>query len=67
MSIPICSDCKNFEAMGTFCVRGKRQTGVDPVYGYPIYRYKVLRLATDERESILPWRCGWVGRNFQAK
>jgi hypothetical protein len=63
----LCKDCKHYNDIGLLCVRGKRQVGVDPVHGWPVLKYKVLRFARYERESILPWRCGKSGRHFESK
>lgn len=66
MTEPLCKDCKHYSYIGINCVRGKRQTGVDPVHGYPVYSYKVSCYAGSERESIFPWRCGPKGRYFES-
>jgi hypothetical protein len=62
-----CKDCKHFNDFGLLCVRGRRETGNDPVTGMPEYAYTVLRRVREERESILPWRCGKRGRHFASK
>jgi len=62
-----CKDCKHFNDFGLLCVRGKRQKGNDPVNGAPVHIYTVLRPVREERESILPWRCGKRGRYFAPK
>lgn len=69
MTERVCKNCEHFEssAYSSKCVRGKRQVGIDPVHGMPIYKYIVNSDAIDERHSILPWKCGMKGRYFEEK
>ena len=60
-----CKDCKNYNDIGGLCARGKREDGFNAVTGWQEYRYAVLRYASEERESIWPWRCGKSGRHFE--
>jgi hypothetical protein len=63
----ICKDCKNYDEFRFLCVRGKRQVGIDPIQGAPVFKYDVLDYVWEQRESILPWRCGKKGRHFEPK
>jgi hypothetical protein len=63
----LCKDCKHYDDIIFFCVRGKRQVGIDPIQGAPIFKYKVLDYAWNQRESILPWECGKKGRHFSPR
>ena len=67
MSERLCKTCKHFSAdIAGYCIRGKKQTGVDPVHGYPVYKYKTFGFASIEREKII-FGCGKSGRNWEPK
>lgn len=61
----VCKECKSFS--DGYCERGKKLTGVDPVWGHNTYSYRAFDYAFLERGSILPWRCGKKGKFFVAK
>lgn len=58
-----CQRCKlKYESS---CGRNKAPVGFDPVYGGRLYNWSDLPFASDERKSLMPWRCGPKGRFFK--
>ena len=60
-----CRDCRHYNDVGMLCTRGKQPSGKNLVTGDQEYKYKVLRLASTERESWMPWACGKRGMHFE--
>lgn len=60
-----CRDCRHYDDVLMLCTRGKQPSGKNPVTGDQEYKYKVLRWASTERESWMPWSCGKRGRHFE--
>jgi hypothetical protein len=59
-----CNRCKL--KTDIYCGRSKAARGFDPVYGHRLYNWSELPLASRERESGMPWRCGPKGRFFKS-
>lgn len=62
-----CKDCKHLDGVGTLCIRGRYDKGIEPVHGRPITIYPIIVNASDERKAIMPWRCGKKGRHWEAR
>lgn len=63
-NMKFCVNCKHYNSFGNLCVRGKYHYHDNPVTGEKEFKYKVLRSANEERDSIFPWNCGKKGRYF---